>query len=197
MECRVYHGLNIGGVGIKRTKALSPLTAKIVVVYANGTAGHVRRFRCRAGRCVTALRLKTAAPSFSLRGRVSTACPARRVAHRLMRRTLRHFVNEVRRVPPIFSTYGMSNGHTCSLTQGNRSIRLGTGALVVSRVRLLRYGLPRVGVEMIYDGNACVHTLTHSVNRTLGDNTRLAKLVHAQIKSIELRSYLSIRDFPR
>lgn len=178
-------------MGIKRTNALSPLTAKMVVIYANGTAGEVSRFRCRAGRCITALGLKRAAPSFSLRGRVSKMCPARRVAHRRMRGILRSFIKAVRRVPPIFSTYGISNGQTCRLTHGNRRIRLGSGALIVSRVRLLRYSLPMVGVQIIYDGNACVHTLTHSVNITLRSNTRLVTLRQAHVKSVALTGYVS------
>lgn len=200
-HCRVYHQVKIGGLGINRTNALSPLTAKIVVMYANGTAGQVRRFRCRAGRCITALQLNTAAPSCSLRRRVSTACPAKRVAERLIRRILARFVKAVRRMPPTFSTYVISNGHTCRLTHGNRRIRLGTGRLIVSRVRLLRYHLrrprPVVQVHIMYDGKACVHTLTHSVNRTLRDKTRLAKLVHAHMNSIHLRSYLSPTLFGR
>ncbi len=197
IHCLLYHGVNIGGLGIKRANALSPLTANIVVLYANGIAGHVRRFRCRAGRCITRVQLKTAAPSCSLRGPVSTACPARRVAHRVVRRALHDFVNAVRRVPPSFSTYVISNGHTCRLTHGNRRIRLGTGALIVSRVRLLRYGLPSVIVHIMYDGNACVHTLTHSVNRTLRDNTRLAKLRHAQMNRAALTSYVDVSRFAR
>ncbi len=197
MHCIVYHHVNIGGLGIKRTKALSPLTANMLVVYANGSAGQVRRLRTRAGRCITALQLKTAAPSFSLRGPVSTRCPARRVAHRLIRRALGGFINAVRRIPPIFSTYGMGKDHTCSLTHGNRRIRLGTGALIVSRLRLAHYRLPRVRVQIMYDGNACVETLTHTVKRTLRDKTRLATLEHAEVKSIEMRSYLRPRNFAR
>lgn len=198
IHCLLDGGLNFG-IGVKRTNALSPLTANILILYANGYAGRVRRLRARAGRCATALRLNTAATDCSGRRDMGRAFPARRVAHRLMRRILGRFINRVRRIPPACDTIGIGNSHSCTLHETNRRIRLGPGAIHISRVRLASCGSRRgaTDVHIIYNGNACVQSLTHSVNHTLSDNTFLATLHHAGTKDFSMRGYVSFSRFRR
>lgn len=117
----------------------------------------------------------------------------------------------MRRIPGAFSTVGVGNRHTCSLTHRNGRIRLGPHPIAVDRFAILgvhdKFMTKRrttrplqrstgaktvptlsISIQIDYSSNACVHTLTHSLNGRLNINKCLAHLHHAQINQFTLPS---------
>lgn len=179
--------------GINRTNALSPLTANILPIVVNNTAGFLDRLPRRSGNCLTRFRLKGAASALSVANGLANRFPIGYDSRRI-HCTVRDFGNGVVRIPPVCSTISINNGELCRLTEDNIRIRQRSQRVRVGGLSVLPGGNSCCIVSILYSGNACVHSLVSSVNGGLNANTIVASLYHARTYKFSLTSYGSLRS---
>lgn len=187
----------LGAGGVKRKKALSPSTTKILPIFTNDTA-HLLRFTMRNhGRCVTRFALNTRAIANSSDNRIIGAVPIPTFDGRRLRTILTRFANGRVRLPPVCSTVGVGNGGLCRLTHRNMRIRHATHPVRICGLRFLRCATGDFAIHITYSGNACVHILNRSLTATLKAYNAVDFLLHARIKTCAVSGTYALRRVTR
>lgn len=182
--------LRVGGV--KRAKALSPSTRKILPITLKGTAHLISVVASGRGACRTIVHLNIIASARSVDKAILSRAARLSIARRRLYAIIDSFIKSCVRIPPVCSTLGIGKGGLCRLTERNGAIRHGPEPMRFCRVRVLSVDFPLIHFHIAYDGKACVHALYRSVKRGLNYKTTVRDLLQAGINEFALSSTVAL-----
>lgn len=155
---------------------LDPLATGLLIVCTGKFTKKINEYMGMPKRYVATLTLGSITPTYDLESSPEQHQPFEHITEEMLLEVIKQFTGNIMQVPPAHSAIKQDGKRVYELARAGKEVKLEPRPVTIYEIKLLRFALPEVEVEIACSTGTYIRSLAHDVGQALGCGGHLSAL---------------------